>query len=108
MHLPFFETLARRLRRQRDVSGERRQPAAEPEKYPWEATYPEGIDWRATIEPRPLTALLDDAAAERVYAAVDKDGSGQIDVHELRDAASGHEVWGWWFWCVYMTFRGFG
>jgi acyl-CoA synthetase (AMP-forming)/AMP-acid ligase II/esterase/lipase len=34
--------------------------------YSWERSYPKGIDWRATIEPRPLTALLDDAV--KTYA----------------------------------------
>ncbi len=27
----------------------------------WESAYPNGIDWRTNIEPKPLTALLDDA-----------------------------------------------
>ena len=63
MHLPFLDTLARRLRRRRPVAGERMQKAAATGKYPWESAYPDGIDWRAEVEPRPLTALLDDAAA---------------------------------------------
>jgi long-chain acyl-CoA synthetase len=39
-------------------------PAVEPavRPYPWERCYPEGIDWDAEIAPRPVTALLDDAA----------------------------------------------
>jgi long-chain acyl-CoA synthetase len=64
MHLPFLETLARRLRRRRFVTGEKRQESAVPKKYPWEASYPDGIDWHAEIDPRPLTTLLDDAAAD--------------------------------------------
>lgn len=39
-------------------------PAGQP--YSWERSYPQGIDWRATLEPRPLTAFLDDAA--KTYA----------------------------------------
>lgn len=37
-------------------------PGARP--YPWEDSYPVDIDWEAAIEPRPLTACLDDAVAE--------------------------------------------
>ncbi len=37
------------------------QPPARP--YPWERSYPEGLRWDAEIAPKPLTALLDDAAA---------------------------------------------
>jgi long-chain acyl-CoA synthetase len=29
--------------------------------FPWEASYPEGIDWSLEIEPKPLFSLLDDA-----------------------------------------------
>ena len=36
-------------------------PRAPPE--PWENAYPEGIEWRAEIAPKPLPALLDEAAA---------------------------------------------
>ena len=36
-------------------------PGARP--YPWEDNYPPGIDWDATIEPRPLTDFLNDAVA---------------------------------------------
>ena len=64
MNLPFLETLARRFRGRRAVTGEGRQKAAEPKKYPWESSYPEGIDWHVEIEPRPLPSLLDDAAAD--------------------------------------------
>ncbi len=34
--------------------------------YPWERSYPSGIAWRTTIEPRPLPALLDEAV--KAYA----------------------------------------
>ncbi|UCH76168.1 MAG: long-chain fatty acid--CoA ligase [Rhodospirillales bacterium] len=33
----------------------------EPQPYPWEATYPEGIDWHAQIPTAPVQAILDDA-----------------------------------------------
>jgi long-chain acyl-CoA synthetase len=29
-------------------------------RYPWEAAYPDGVSWRLDIEPRPLSAILDD------------------------------------------------
>jgi long-chain acyl-CoA synthetase len=29
--------------------------------FPWEASYPEGVDWSLQIEPKPLFSLLDDA-----------------------------------------------
>ncbi len=35
--------------------------APEPVPYPWEATYPEGIDWHADIPVAPVTAILDNA-----------------------------------------------
>ncbi len=40
-------------------------PAAAPlvRPFPWEAHYPEGVDWSLDIVPRPLFALLDDACA---------------------------------------------
>ncbi|MDH3737809.1 MAG: AMP-binding protein, partial [Alphaproteobacteria bacterium] len=38
-------------------------PASAVPTYPWEASYPSGIDWHAEIEIRPLTRLLDDAIA---------------------------------------------
>ena len=31
--------------------------------YPWERTYPRGVEWQTTFEPKPLFDLLDDAAA---------------------------------------------
>ena len=31
--------------------------------YPWEAVYPEDVDWRAEIAVKPLYAILDDAVA---------------------------------------------
>jgi long-chain acyl-CoA synthetase len=37
------------------------RPTVEP--YPWEATYPEGLNWRAEIPVKPLYAVLDDAVA---------------------------------------------
>jgi long-chain acyl-CoA synthetase len=39
------------------------RPAA-PQRYPWEDSYPAGIDWRADIDVQPVTAILD-AAVER-------------------------------------------
>ncbi|MEE8272973.1 MAG: long-chain fatty acid--CoA ligase, partial [Alphaproteobacteria bacterium] len=30
---------------------------------PWEKSYPESVDWHATIDERPLFAILDDAVA---------------------------------------------
>ena len=41
------------------------QPPQQPRErpYPWERSYPEGLRWDAEIAPKPLTALLDDAAA---------------------------------------------
>ncbi len=33
------------------------------ERYPWEPSYPEGLDWRAEIAVKPLYAVLDDAVA---------------------------------------------
>jgi acyl-CoA synthetase (AMP-forming)/AMP-acid ligase II/esterase/lipase len=37
-------------------------PAKEP--YPWEKSYPTGIDWHATISPRSLVDLFDDAVRD--------------------------------------------
>ena len=33
------------------------------DRYPWEAVYPEDVDWRAEIAVKPLYAVLDDAVA---------------------------------------------
>jgi long-chain acyl-CoA synthetase len=33
-------------------------PPAEPQPYPWDATYPEGIDWHAEIPVAPVPAIL--------------------------------------------------
>lgn len=33
------------------------------EKLPWEASYPHGVDWVQTFEPKPVYALLEDSAA---------------------------------------------
>ena len=30
--------------------------------HPWDASYPDGIDWRAPIDRYPLFRLIDDAA----------------------------------------------
>ena len=49
-----------RLRPSRNL---RQTAAPQPERYPWEDSYPASLDWRAPIETKPLTALLDDAAA---------------------------------------------
>ncbi|HEX9701752.1 MAG TPA: long-chain fatty acid--CoA ligase [Rhodospirillales bacterium] len=65
MHVPFLETLARRFKRRQPPAGEQRpRTAADAEHYPWENAYPAGVAWRVEVEPRPLPALLDDAAAE--------------------------------------------
>ncbi len=34
---------------------------AEERPYPWEAAYPEGLDWRLDITPKPLSVILDEA-----------------------------------------------
>lgn len=36
-------------------------PSRQP--FPWEKSYPENVDWHARIEPKPLPALFDEAAA---------------------------------------------
>lgn len=36
------------------------KPAA-PERYPWEDSYPSGLDWRTEYDVRPVTAILDTA-----------------------------------------------
>jgi len=43
-----------------------REPAAPeaPQRYPWEDSYPPGIDWRAAIPTAPVTDLLDSAVAD--------------------------------------------
>ena len=38
-------------------------PPGEDRPFPWEASYPAGVDWNAPIERQPLTRLLDDAVA---------------------------------------------
>jgi acyl-CoA synthetase (AMP-forming)/AMP-acid ligase II/esterase/lipase len=55
--------LLRRFRVEAPAAGE--EPALQ-RSYPWERSYPSGIDWRTTIEPKPLTALLDDSV--KTYA----------------------------------------
>jgi long-chain acyl-CoA synthetase len=35
------------------------EPVQEPSPYPWEATYPDDIDWHAEIQPAPLTDIFD-------------------------------------------------
>ena len=37
---------------------------AKPVRYPWEDSYPAQVNWRAAIEVKPLTDILDSAAAE--------------------------------------------
>lgn len=34
------------------------------DNFPWMASYPEGIDWQAKLEPKPLYVLLDDAVRQ--------------------------------------------
>jgi acyl-CoA synthetase (AMP-forming)/AMP-acid ligase II/esterase/lipase len=53
------------LERLRETSSEL-DAAPPPRVYPWEKSYPNGIAWRTTIEPKPLPALLDDAV--KAYA----------------------------------------
>ena len=36
-------------------------PEAETRPHPWEAAYPDGLDWHLDITPKPLSAILDDA-----------------------------------------------
>ncbi len=51
--------IANFLRRARRAEPE----TAEPRPYPWEAAYPEGLDWHFEVTPRPLFSILDDAIA---------------------------------------------
>ena len=49
------------------LGGRRALPApdlARPERYPWEASYPPSLDWRAPIEIKPVSAMLDEAVAD--------------------------------------------
>ncbi len=64
--MPFIEGLARAARL---LAGPIRRtlapaPAEPPQerRHPWEKAYPKGVDWGAEIAPKPLFALLDDAA----------------------------------------------
>ncbi len=50
--------LAARLRPPAPPPGEPALPP-EPQPYPWEATYPDGVDWQAEIPVAPLTDILD-------------------------------------------------
>ena len=52
--------LAGRLRLRRPPPP-RVEEAPEPGPYPWEATYPDGVDWHAEIPVAPLTDILDRA-----------------------------------------------
>ncbi len=63
MQMPFVERFARAVRFL--LAPLRRPPAPEPavRRHPWEKVYPEGVAWRTTFPPKPLTALLDDAIA---------------------------------------------
>ncbi|MEE9251249.1 MAG: long-chain fatty acid--CoA ligase [Alphaproteobacteria bacterium] len=63
MQMPFVDRFARAVRGL--LAPLRRPPAPEPEvrRHPWEKVYPEGVEWRTTIPPKPLTALLDNAIA---------------------------------------------
>lgn len=44
-------------------SGGASASGAASQPYPWEVSYPPGVDWAAHIEPMPLTTLLDNAVA---------------------------------------------
>lgn len=52
-----FEPFLRRFRRLRAP-----EPAPDGSK-PWEKSYPPGVDWNATIDPKPIPALLEHAVA---------------------------------------------
>ena len=60
LHLALRTVLAPIRSRRRTVAAP--PPGGRP--YPWEGSYPPGVDWDATIEPRPLTKFLDDAVAD--------------------------------------------
>ncbi|HJS32762.1 MAG TPA: long-chain fatty acid--CoA ligase, partial [Alphaproteobacteria bacterium] len=62
-----MQTLLAQLRRARPFATSRKARL-----YPWERAYPSGVDWRANIEVRSLTAMLDDAVeryAENICAS---------------------------------------
>ncbi len=67
MQMPIAESFGRAVRAiLAPIQAARPSPAALPvpvRPYPWERSYPEGIDWGAAIEGKPLTQLLDDAVA---------------------------------------------
>ncbi len=67
MPIPLAENLYKTVRRVRGFLRRDREAELEdlPERLPeaWEKAYPEGIDWHSEIAPKPLPALLDEAAA---------------------------------------------
>ncbi len=58
-----LRNIARFLRELRRRAPHKRPPAAAPRPHPWEASYPEGLDWQFDATPRPLFSILDDAVA---------------------------------------------
>ena len=65
---PFFAKFFSPIQRLRKVAAllrPAREEAAEAapleRPYPWEASYPDGIDWNLTVDPKPLYTILDDA-----------------------------------------------
>ena len=68
MELPTFASIAAAVRKavaKLLPGGPAEAPApAAPLRYPWEDSYPPSIDWRAEIPVKPVTDILDDAAAE--------------------------------------------
>ncbi len=65
MLMPLTAALARSVRAALAPFRRRgRAPGAPMERpYPWEKSYPAGVEWQAAFEARPLTRLLDDAVA---------------------------------------------
>ena len=66
--IPSFDTIAAAIRSAvaKLLPGRATEPPAPapPLRYPWEDSYPPSIDWRAEIPVKPVTDILDDAAAE--------------------------------------------
>ncbi len=64
------DSLSRAVRAFADLFSRRRAPEIQDEirewqrPYPWERSYPADIEWQSTIDPQPLTSLLDTAAAD--------------------------------------------
>ena len=65
MLMPLTAALARSVRAALAPFRRRGRAAGAPMErpYPWEKSYPAGVEWSAVFEARPLTRLLDDAVA---------------------------------------------